>query len=246
MRSQLWLENMRISLTTTAPANTFTLPQTLTVDCANHMYAALLAVCDFFTGGGTITLTLQTAVVDSLTSTSWVDLASTTITAATSKTIWVGMTSSTPLLGKLRVQAVCTGAASDFSLRLELLQKAQVESTVQEWLPSVYLNFAGAGTQTMPADQWVDIARFLNVAALLEWNGASGGNLTVHLQTAPLTSSDETSWLDIGTLVLSSNSGTIVGNIASTVPPMGALRLQYVATGACSGTLKSTFIAKET
>lgn len=245
MRSECLMENTWISITTTPPADTWTLPQTMTADCASHMCAGLLAVMDSFSGG-TITLNLQTSVIESLSSNAWTTIATTTFTSATSKTLWVNASAALPPLGKLRVQAVCTGSNTSFTLRLELLQKAQVEFTLQEWMPAVYLNFAGASNQTMPADQWSDIGRFLNVFALLEFNGSSGANLTVKLQTAPFASSDDTAWLDVDSKAMSVDCQTLAGGLASTYPPMGALRLYFSASGACSGTLKATLIAKET
>lgn len=239
----LWQDSLRLSLTTSSPGNTWTMPQLQWADCSDYLSAFALIYIDYLaTSGGTVTIKLQSAVVPSLTESAWVDVATVSSVSTTGPQV-LKAHGSVFLTGVLRLQVVCSTAVVNLNIRAQLLMKNQVQSRLLSWVDPFLLGFGGSGSQIMSADQYEDCAQFLRAFALVEYasNSGSGNDLTVAMETAPSLSSDTTSWssLDSGTLA---NPALVLDGVHPA--PMGALRLKYTAAAALSGIVKAHLLLK--
>lgn len=244
-RSLSWLRAQPIAI---AAGTSYILPSNLYVDGSDC--ETIFARLNFsaLTGGGTLTVRLQSAIYPSTDSNAWVDINTGTVTADGDKFFVVGPSAANLLTGAVRLKIDCATATTSFVLLSEVLMKGQTGSELMEWLPATSI-FVTAGTDVvLDADRWASVGGYVNAFALVEFEVASGtaANLTVAMQTAPALASETGAFVAVASTTMSATSRQIDGTLASTNPPMDVLRLSFSSSsGTVAGTIRVVLLLKD-
>lgn len=241
-----WLDNYYFNLATSA---IWTMPTIQYRACDRFMNAYAVINCDYFSGGGTLTVAIETAPILSASTGAWQTAGSATVSATGIQLIKILRTSSTPITGLVRLKVTCNTSGVAATLRVDLLLKEVVPSKTEQWLQATYINFTGSGFLNMPADQWLNMDGFLNMWLLVDYTSVSGtaSNLTIKLQTAPAYSVQTSGvWQDVGTTLTMGTTPQIYdGRATVTNAPQGIIRLAFSASAALTGVLRVQALFKD-
>jgi len=244
-RSSSWIDNVYINL---SAAEVWSMPTIKWMRCEDFMNAYVVINCDYFSGSGTLTLTVETAPFMSTNANAWRMAGTITVSERGVQGIKVRRFDAIPITGLIRIKMLCNTSAVAATLRVDLLLKENVPSKSLEWLQATYVSMLGSGSTIMPADMWLNIMGFVDLWLLVDFHVTSGGGstLTVTLQTAPAYSIDDNAWQDVGTAVVMGTSPQVYDARVSVVHgPQGIVRLKYTATAAVTGVLRVQALLKD-
>ena len=227
---------------------TWTTPASQFLDARGAVSVFATVTILSITGGGSVTIALQSCPERSEDDKAWKTIASvSSVSTAGPQVLKCNRLSTEIVTGYLRLRLTGAGATVTVNLRGEVLLKQIEDYESGNWIDALSITLTGSGSWTMPLSWMLNASRYLSAYVLLSYSGTDGSNVTASLLTAPGLTTDTNLFKTVATTTLASSAQLLDGRSTATNPPMGVLRvkLAHAGGGTAEGVVRAQYLLKE-